>query len=142
MKPVMIHAGGTDCRHEGTPRATIHDEGGPLCAAGIRVTHVRFNGKVLTIGEACAALKNAADVFATQLTPVITALAELGNRIGAALGPAIRALTAAAEVVDEERELDEDLEESWSDQFTMAYDDLAVVVAGVQQLTPPGQVDG
>lgn len=123
MKPVMIHADGTDCRHEGTPQATIHDEGGPLCVAGIRVTHVRFNGKVLTIGEACAALKNVADVFAAQLTPVITALAELGNRIGAALDPAIRALAAAAEVVDEERELDEDLEESRSDQFTMAYDD-------------------
>jgi hypothetical protein len=121
MKPVMIHADGTDCRHEGTPQATVCDDGGPLCAAGIPITHVRLNGKVLTIGEACAALKNVADVFAAQLTPVITALAELGNRIGAAMDPAIRALAAAAEVVDGERELDEDLEESRSDQFTMTF---------------------
>jgi hypothetical protein len=121
MKPVMIHADGTDCRHEGPPQATIHDEDGSLCAAGIRVTHVRFNGKVLTIGEAYAALKNVADVFAAQLTPMITALAGLCNQIGAAMDPAIRTLAAAAEVVDGERELDEDLEESRSDQFTMTF---------------------
>jgi hypothetical protein len=117
----MIHADGTDCLHEGTAQATVADEGGPVCAGGQPVTRVRFNGQVLTVEEACQALKNIADVFAKQLTPAITSLASLASQIGAAMEPAIRALAAAAQVVDEERQADDDDEEPWSTPFTMTF---------------------
>jgi hypothetical protein len=120
MKPVMIHADGTDCHHEGAAQATVHDEGGPKCAAGLPVTHVRFNGREMTVEEAYASLKNIADVFAKQLTPVITAFVKLAAQIGAAMEPTIRVLATAAAVVDEERELDDD-DELWPDQFMMKF---------------------
>jgi len=123
MKPVMIHADGTDCRHEGTPQATVYDEGGPRCANGQQVTHVRFNGRVMTVEEAGHALKDIADTFAKLLTPVITAFVKLAADIGTAMEPTIRILAAAAEAYDEEVELEEDGEESAPDQFTMTFVD-------------------
>ena len=38
MKPVMIHADGTDCHHEGPPQSAVHDDEGPRCAGGLLVT--------------------------------------------------------------------------------------------------------
>ena len=56
MDPVLLHADGTDCRHDGPPAATAGDPGGgPCCAAGIPVTHVRVGAQILTIAEAQAA---------------------------------------------------------------------------------------
>lgn len=121
MKPVMIHEDGTDCGHEGTPQATITDEGGPRCAGGQLVTHVRFNGNVMTVEEAAHALKNIADTFTKLLTPLITSFVKLTADIGAAMDPAIRILAAASEAYDEEVELEEDGEEAAPDQFTMRF---------------------
>lgn len=101
MNPVMLHADGSDCHHDGQPKATLLDEGGPLCPGGQPVTHVRFNGRVLTIEEAYASIAALARTFARALNPVIAAFAEFGGRISA--DPAIRALAAAADVVSEER---------------------------------------
>lgn len=97
----MIHADGTDCHHAGQPQATVHDEGGPLCPGGLLVRHVRFNGKVLTVEEACTSFTSMARTFAAAITPLIAAFAEFTRQISA--DPAIRALAAAADVVNEER---------------------------------------
>lgn len=101
MNPVMLHADGTDCHHDGQPQATMLDEGGPLCPGGQPVTHVRFNGKVLTIEEAYSSIKAMASNLAAAITPLVAAAAEFCRRISA--DPAIRALAAAAQVVSEER---------------------------------------
>lgn len=101
MKPVMIHEDGTDCAHEGKPQAVIQDEGGPLCPGGCPVTHIRFNGHVMTMAEATAAFHSVARTFTAALTPLITACAEFARKLST--DPAIRALAAAAAVVSEER---------------------------------------
>jgi hypothetical protein len=101
VNPVLLHADGTDCRHEGKPQADIHADGGPLCPGGEQVTHVRFNGQVSTVGQAYASLASIAGTVAAALTPLVTAFAELGRRIGG--DPGIRALAAYAEAVEEER---------------------------------------
>jgi hypothetical protein len=102
MNPVIIHADGTDCGHEGTLQATLHMDGGPRCPAGQPVTHVRFGGTTLTIEQAYASLKQVADAWAKAITPILSALAEFGRKLSAE--PSIRALAAAAKVVDEERQ--------------------------------------
>jgi hypothetical protein len=99
----MVHADGTDCGHEGPAQATVHDEGGPLCPAGRRITHVRFNGNTLTIEEALAAFSSVAESFAAMLTPLVTGLARWASSIASALSPSMRVLAAAAEAADEER---------------------------------------
>jgi hypothetical protein len=102
---VMIHADGTDCGHEGKAKATVYDDGGPACAGGIPVTHVRFNGQVLTIGQACAALKQMGDTISKALTPMVTDLARFARQVCDDIS--IVALAAASAVVDEEREREE-----------------------------------
>ena len=74
MKPVMIHADGTDCHHEGPPQAAAHDDDGPRCAGGLLVTHVRFGGRTLTIEEASAALQSVASAFAAAFIPLAESL--------------------------------------------------------------------
>lgn len=74
MKPVMIHEDGTDCRHEGEPQATVDDDYGPRCAGGILVTHVRFNGKTLTVEEAAQALQSVASAFSAAFIPLMESL--------------------------------------------------------------------
>lgn len=102
MNPVMVHADGTDCHHEGQAQATIQAAGGPLCPAGHQITHVRFNSKTLTIEEACAGLQLITEAFARIFTPMSVAFAEFGRRFSA--DPVMRAFAAAAAVVDEEPE--------------------------------------
>jgi hypothetical protein len=104
-EPAMVHADGTDCRHEGDPQRLFTGDGGPECPAGVQVTHLRVNGKTLTFAEAHAALKSIADSWTRALTPAITAFADLGRRVSE--DPAIRALAAACAVVDEERRREE-----------------------------------
>lgn len=87
MKPALIHADGTGCRHEGTPQATVHDDGGPLCPAGIPVTGIRMNGRDLTVEEAVeafrklgAALIEAIGPLADAAGPYFAQLAEAARR--------------------------------------------------------------
>lgn len=101
MNPVLVHADGTDCQHTGQIQATMLDEGGPLCPGGLPVTHVRFNGRVLTIDEAYTAFNGLARSLAAAITPLVAAFAEFFRHVSA--DPAIRALAAAAEVVTDER---------------------------------------
>lgn len=105
MNPVLLHADGTECAHEGKPHAGIRADGGPACADGQQVTHVRFNGQVITIGQAYASLRSLAETIATALAPMITAYAGAFAEIGARIGddPAVRALAAYAVVAEEER---------------------------------------
>lgn len=98
----LLHADGTTCRHDGKPQATISDDGGPLCPAGQQVTHIRYNGRLLTIEEAAAAFSSMAETITKSIAPFAAALAELGRKI--TVGPHIRALAAAAEVIEEETE--------------------------------------
>jgi class 3 adenylate cyclase len=100
--PAIVHADGTDCHHEGDPQRLFTGDDGPECPAGVQVTHMRVNGRTLTFAEAHAALKSIADAWVKALSPVITAFAELGRRVSD--DPAIRALAAAAAIVDEERQ--------------------------------------
>lgn len=79
MNPVIIHADGTDCRHQGTPQAAVSDDGGPLCPAGQPVTHIRFNGQVLTIEQAAAAFRQMTTGFAEALKPLAAAFARFAR---------------------------------------------------------------
>lgn len=87
MNPVMVHADGTDCRHEGVPQATVHEDSGPLCPAGRPVTHVRFNGKEMTLEEAQTAFRSLVDDFNRAFTPLIAAFGEACQAVGSALVP-------------------------------------------------------
>jgi hypothetical protein len=95
MIPVMLHADGTVCYHDGPLQRTLPEESGPLCGGGQPVTHVRFHGKVVTIEEAAAAVEQMAGAFARALESLGAGLAEFGRRISA--DPALRALAAAYE---------------------------------------------
>jgi hypothetical protein len=55
----MIHADGTVCAHAGVPRATVHDEDGPVCAGGHPVTHTWSDGKTMPVREAWELLQDA-----------------------------------------------------------------------------------
>ena len=87
MNPVIIHADGTDCAHTGAPRSALGSPGGPACAGGQQVTHVRFNGKTLTIGEAAQEFAKLAEAFTEGVRPVIAAWNEFGRQISRALAP-------------------------------------------------------
>jgi hypothetical protein len=97
----LLHADGTPCPHEGKPLATVADDGGPLCPAGEPITHVLFNGRVLTISEAYMALSSIAETITKAIAPVAEALAEFGRKLAA--DPYIRVLAAAAEEIERER---------------------------------------
>jgi hypothetical protein len=118
----MIHADGSDCDHEGSPLAAVSDVGGPRCAGGEPVTHVRINGSVLTIEEAVKAFQNIADAFTAVLSPLIASLASWAGQFGAALQPAARILAAAGEAYGAEMELADD-DDEWPDSFTVTYEE-------------------
>jgi hypothetical protein len=82
MDPVILHAGGSPCRHHGPPGLN-EAGGGWLCAAGIPVTHVRVGDRVMTLDEAIAAF---AVAVGEALRPLIDATAEFAGRLAAALG--------------------------------------------------------
>jgi hypothetical protein len=107
MAVLMVHADGTDCLHPGTPQATLRDEGGPRCPAGQPVTHIRVNGRLLTFEEAAAAFGRVADALAKAITPLISEFAVRVSAVFAPGTPAIRALAAAAQVIEAERENEE-----------------------------------
>lgn len=100
MKPAIIHADGTYCHHEGSPREA-DTEAGPLCPAGQPVTHVEFNGRRITINEAIVSFSSMAKTIVNAIAPFVDALTELGRKLG--VDPGIRALAAMAAVVEEER---------------------------------------
>jgi hypothetical protein len=88
MNPVIIHADGTDCHHIGDAQATVYDPDGPRCPAGERVTHVRFNGKTITIEQATQALIGIGET----MSKFISGLGGMFSNIGAALAPVLRSL--------------------------------------------------
>jgi hypothetical protein len=100
MNPTMIHEDGTECHHEGAVPSTLHDDGGPICPAGRPITHVLFNGKTLTIGEAYSAFSSIADTMTRAFAPLAEAFAEFARKIGT--DPQIRALAAYAEALKAE----------------------------------------
>jgi len=52
LPPVMLHADGSACGHEGQPKRGIADAGGPVCAGGREVTHAWVDGRKVPIGDA------------------------------------------------------------------------------------------
>jgi hypothetical protein len=96
MKPVMIHADGTGCHHEGPPKSAVHDGEGPRCAGGLLVTHVRFNGRTLTVEEAAAALQSVASAFAAAFIPLMESLSAAFVNFGRQVrdDPRLRVLAA------------------------------------------------
>jgi hypothetical protein len=90
MNPVMIHADGTACHHQGEPLASVYDDGGPACAAGIQVTHVRVGDRTLTMAEAEVAFLQLAVAWSEALRPFVDAFARWAEQAT----PAIRALAA------------------------------------------------
>ena len=96
MKPVMIHADGTDCHYEGPWQSTVHDGKGPRCAGGLLVTHVRFGGSTLTIDEASAALQSVASAFAAAFIPLTESLSAAFVNFGRQIrdDPRLRVLAA------------------------------------------------
>ncbi len=105
MRPVMLHADGTECGHEGPAARTLHDEGGPACPAGIEVTHVRSGEKDIPVDEAVRAMMQVGDAIAKVLTPMISQAAVLIR--GPADLPAIRVAHGAAAAIEAEREREE-----------------------------------
>jgi hypothetical protein len=86
MMPVMIHADGTECAHPGPPQATVDDDGGPRCPAGIPVTRVRMtDGREMTVEEAVEAFRDLG-----------TAIIEAFRPLEGAVGPFFAALAEAA----------------------------------------------
>lgn len=79
MSTVIIHADGTDCAHEGDPQATVLDGDGPLCPDGIPVTHVRFNGQLLTLAEAAEVLARFGAALSRAMQPLLAAFAEFAR---------------------------------------------------------------
>ena len=100
---LLLHADGTVCLHTGKPQSTMLDDVGPLCPAGQSITHASYNGRLLDITEAYAAFSSMAETITKAFEPFAAALAEFA-RI-ASTNPYIRALAAAAEVIEEEKEL-------------------------------------
>jgi hypothetical protein len=83
VNPVVLHEDGTDCRHAGKPR--LDADPGPLCPAGILVTHIRFNGRVLTLEEARVAFQGFVDAFNDAFAPLVRQLATMAQAVGAAI---------------------------------------------------------
>jgi hypothetical protein len=82
----MIHADSTECGHRGPPQATVHDDGGPRCPAGIPVTRIRmFDGREMTVEEAAEAFRN-----------TVAAVVEAMRVIADASGPFFAQLADAA----------------------------------------------
>jgi hypothetical protein len=98
----IVHADGTTCQHDGEPQATMAEDGGPLCPGGQQVTHIRFGGRLLTIAEAYAAFSSMAETITKAIAPLAAAFVEFGRKLST--DPYIRALTAAAAVIEQERE--------------------------------------
>lgn len=98
----LLHADGTECHHPGNAQATVHDDGGPVCPAGQPVTHIRYNGRYLTIADAYAALSSMAETITKAIAPVAAAFVEFARTVGN--DPHVRALAAASEVVQEASE--------------------------------------
>lgn len=59
LPPVMLHADGSACGHEGQPKRGPGDPGGPVCAGGREVTHAWAGGRKIPIGEAWHLLADA-----------------------------------------------------------------------------------
>lgn len=97
----LLHADGATCHHEGDAQSTVHDDGGPVCPGGEQITHVRYNGKLLTITEAYAALSSMAETITKAIAPMADAFAEFGRKL--ATDPHLRVLAAAAEAIERER---------------------------------------
>lgn len=107
MKPVMIHADGTDCGHRGAVQATVDDAGGPRCPAGIPVTRIRVNGQVMTVEEATEAFRQLGAAFVEALRPLADATASFGQAVrqwAERNRPAFDQLAEAAQRVREARE--------------------------------------
>ena len=109
MNPIMIHADGTDCYHGGMPQATVSDEGGPLCPYGRPITHIRFNGRVLTLDEALCALQSIADAFTSAIMPLIENLSAAFAEVGSAMMNDSRIRVLAAVLAEAEREREREL---------------------------------
>jgi len=105
MKPVMIHEDGTDCHHEGDAQRTVNDPEGPVCAGGLAVDQARIGDKVVSIHEACASFESMARALVSSISPLVAAYARFAQAVMES--PHIRALAAAAAVVDEERAREE-----------------------------------
>lgn len=84
----ILHADGTECHHTGDARATIHDPRGPLCPAGIRVTHVRVNGQTITVSQVAEAFGRLGEIMGQFFID----LAAVFENIGATLAPVLKIL--------------------------------------------------
>jgi hypothetical protein len=100
LNVALLHEDGTTCQHTGKVQATVHDDDGPLCPAGQPLTHIRFNGRLLTISEAYSAFSSMAETITRAFAPFAEACAEFARVVGA--DPHIRAMAAAAKVISEE----------------------------------------
>lgn len=104
LTPLPVHADGTVCIHRGPAQAGLPDT--PLCSAGVEVTHIRYNGRDIEVGQLAAALDSFGQAITAALTPIVTAYAEMARRLAASLSPYIRIIAAAAEQANIERAAD------------------------------------
>lgn len=95
MNPAIIHADGTECSHPGPSRTS---DDGPHCSADQLVTHVRFNGQVMTFDESMAAFSRIAEAASVAMKPAIATVGRLIAAFGEAVrSHGLRALVDAAE---------------------------------------------
>lgn len=97
MTPVMIHADRTVCLHRGAPKASINDDTGPMCAAGIPVTHVQFGGRVLGLDDAADLITEAFRPLADFVRQTIDAFKPAIEAWAQQNRPALEALAKAAQ---------------------------------------------
>lgn len=100
--PVMLHAGGSECHHEGPAQRMADDEAGAACSAGIEITHVRFNGADMPVAEVVHAMTQVGQNLGVWLNAMITQLAGVAERL--ADSPAMRIIAKAAAAVEAERQ--------------------------------------
>lgn len=85
MKPDILHQDGTVCCHEGLPKKSDPSGKNILCPEGFVVTHIRFNGNVMTLEESAIMFAKMAKIFNESMQPLIVAFAKMASQLGSAL---------------------------------------------------------
>lgn len=85
MKADILHQDGTVCCHEGPYMKSDSSGKNILCLEGIVVTHIRFNGNVMTLEESAIMFMKMTKIFNESMQPLIVAFTKMASQVGSAL---------------------------------------------------------
>lgn len=80
MNPVLLHEDGSRCEHEENPKSSS-ETGIFACSAGVMVTHVEFNGRVMTVEESVTAFLRIAKTLNDMMPPLISAFTKITEAV-------------------------------------------------------------